>query len=117
MSLMSVVICVVYNLTARYALICLMTGGIFISYGQILAYGGELFYDMHPDVRSFAVGILVIFSQTGYIYGAYLFPAENAPKHLLGFGTVAATAGVCGILHVFIWLFAYGRFSHGRKTG
>jgi hypothetical protein len=42
-------------------------------------------------------------AQCGYFYGAYCFPAENAPKHLLGFGTVAGTSGCASALYLLLW--------------
>ena len=99
----AVVVCNVYDFTARYVLLAFMTGGLWVAYSQVLAYVGELFKDEHPDVRSFAIGVMTVAGQTGFIYGAYLFPSENAPKHLLGFGMVAGTAGASAIIHVLIW--------------
>jgi len=103
LSVMSIVACVVYDFTARYVLLALMTGGLWVAYSQVLAYVGQLFGTVHPDVRSFAIGIMTVAAQSGFIYGAYLFPTENAPKHLLGFGTVAGTAGASASIHLLIW--------------
>jgi hypothetical protein len=103
LTVMAIVVCNVYDFTARYVLLAFMTGGLWVAYSQVLAYVGELFREEHPDIRSFSIGVMTVAAQTGYIYGAYLFPSENAPKHLLGFGVVAGTAGASAIVHLFIW--------------
>lgn len=99
-----IMVCVVFNFTARYVLLAFMTAGIWVSYSQILAYIGDVMGATHPDVRAFAVGVMTMAAQAGYIFGAYVFPTENAPKHLLGFGMVAASAGLCSAVHVVTWL-------------
>ncbi|KAK3325920.1 major facilitator superfamily domain-containing protein [Apodospora peruviana] len=109
LAIMGVAVCAVYDFTVRYVLLAFMTGGIWSAYSQVLAYAGELFSDVHPDVRAFAIATDSLTSQTGYLYGAYLFPAENAPKHLLGFGMVVAMAGVSSICYFLIWMVASGK--------
>jgi predicted MFS family arabinose efflux permease len=102
-SLTAILTCIIHDFTARYVLLSFMTGGLWMAYSQCLAYLGDLFRNLHPDVRSFAIGLVTIAAQIGYFYGAYCFPAENAPKHLLGFGTVAGTSGCASGLYFLLW--------------
>jgi len=100
---MAIITCVVYGFTARYVFLAFMAGGIWGAYAQLIAYSAELFQDRPPEVRAVVVGLVAMAGNTGYIYGAYLFPREHAPKYLLGFGMVSATAGVASIIHMLIW--------------
>ncbi|KAK4444206.1 MFS general substrate transporter [Podospora aff. communis PSN243] len=102
-SLTALLTCVIHNFTARYVLLSFMTGGLWVAYSQCLAYLGDLFRNLHPDVRSFAIGMTTVAAQMGYFYGAYCFPAENAPKHLLGFGMVAGSSGCSSGLYFLLW--------------
>jgi len=113
-SLTAILTCVIYDFTARYVLLSFMTGGLWVAYSQSLAYLAELFRDLDPGVRSFCIGIMTIAAQTGYLYGAYLFPNENAPKHLLGFGTVAGTSACGAVLYCFLWWAV--RYSERRRA-
>ncbi|KAK5659582.1 hypothetical protein OQA88_784 [Cercophora sp. LCS_1] len=69
-------------------LLAFMTAGIWVTYSQILAYIGDIIGDVQPDIRAFSIGTTTMAAQAGYIYGAYFFPTENAPRHILGFGMV-----------------------------
>lgn len=111
---MAILMCVIYDLKARYVLLSFMTGGLWVAYPQSLAYLGELFREEHPDIRSFCIGIVTIAAQTSYFYGAYLFPTENAPKHLLGFGTIAGTSGSSSFVFLFLWWAV--RYSERRRS-
>jgi predicted MFS family arabinose efflux permease len=103
LTVMAIGVCSVYGFTERYVLLAFMTGGAWVGFSQCTAYLAELFAPDHPQVRALCFGIVAATAQIGNIYGAYLFPAENAPKHLLGFGMVAGTSGLC----VFIFAFVY----------
>jgi MFS family permease len=115
LTVMAIGVCSVYGFKARYVLLAFMTGGAWVGFSQSSAYLAELFAPDLPEVRALCFGIVAATAQIGNIYGAYLFPAENAPKHLLGFGTVAGTSGLC----VFIFLFVYWkeRRELGQRTG
>ncbi len=109
LAVMAIVTCGVHNFTARYVFLAFMTGGVWGGFSQAAAYIAELFQDKPPEVRAVTMGIMTMAANTGNIYGAYLFPAENAPKHLLGFGMVAATAGCSTIIFAFLWYMQTGR--------
>jgi MFS family permease len=103
LTVMAIGVCSLYDFTVRYVLLAFMTGGAWVGFSQSTTYLAELFAPDLPEVRALCFGIIAATAQIGNIYGAYLFPTENAPKHLLGFGMVAATSGLC----VFIFAFVY----------
>lgn len=100
---LAIVICVVYNFTARYVLLAFMTGGVWAAFSQTMAFCAELFQDVPPEVRALTLGIMSMASNVGNVYGAYLWPKEHAPKYLLGFGMVAGTATAVMIIFTFMW--------------
>lgn len=101
--ILSIVICVVYNFTARYVLLTFMTGGVWAAFSQTMALCAELFQDVPPEVRALTLGIMSMASNIGNVYGAYLWPKEHAPKYLLGFGMAAGTATAVMIVFSFMW--------------
>jgi len=103
LTVMAIAVCSVYGFTVRYVLLAFMTGGAWVGFSQCTAYLAELFAPDLPEVRAFCFGVVAATAQIGNIYGAYLFPAENAPKHLLGFGMVAGTSGLCVIIFAFVY--------------
>jgi len=112
---MAIITCVVYNFTARYVFLAFMAGGVWGAYALIIAYVAELFQDLLPEVRAVVVGLVGMAANTGYIYGAYLFPKEHAPKYLLGFGVVAATAAISSIILIILWVMV--RRTERLRTG
>ncbi|KAK5652836.1 hypothetical protein OQA88_9502 [Cercophora sp. LCS_1] len=103
LSVFAIVTCNVYDFKARYVLLAFMTGGVWGGFSQSMAYIAELFQPVPPEVRGITMGVMSFAGHTGSIYGAYLFPAENAPKHLLGFGMVAGSGAVAAIVFFAIW--------------
>ncbi|KAF6807552.1 vitamin H transporter [Colletotrichum plurivorum] len=88
----SIVICVVYNFTARYALLVIMASGLWASNGLSLSYASVSFKDMPTEVRSISLAFVNAMGNLAQIYGAYLFPSSDAPKYLMGFGVIS---GLC----------------------
>jgi hypothetical protein len=47
---------------------------------------------MPQEVRAISLAFVNAMGNLAQIYGAYLFPEEDAPKYLLGFGVIS---GMC----------------------
>jgi len=94
----------VYANATRYALIVLMGTGVWATLPLGVSFAATTFRDMPPEIRAVAIAIAGTGTQVGNFYGAYLFPAEAAPRYLAGFGTVAATQGACMAVYLFIWV-------------
>ncbi|KAK6359159.1 hypothetical protein TWF696_000327 [Orbilia brochopaga] len=105
----SAIVVGVYDYTARYVLLVLMAAGLWTANGCGLSYGGATFGSMEPEVRAVALAFMNGMGNLASIYGAYLFPGEDAPKYLMGFGV---TTAMC-----FVGIVAYGaaHFLMGRK--
>lgn len=100
---LAIITCFVFNYTARYVFLSFMTGGVWAAFTGTMAFCSELFQDVPPEVRALTLAIMSMATNTGNVYGAYLWPKEHAPKYLLGFGMVAGTAAMTSIIFSAMW--------------
>jgi len=107
----SIIVCVVYNFTARYVLLVVMAAGLWASNALSLSFASATFASMEPETRAVALAIMNAMGNLAQIYGAYLFPSKDAPKYLLGFGVISGMLGfgVC----VYICMHVYTRRRDG----
>ncbi|KAK5114944.1 hypothetical protein LTR62_002103 [Meristemomyces frigidus] len=102
----SIIICVVYNVKARYVLLVFMAAALWSSNGLALSYASSTFGAMPQEVRAVALAMVNALGNLAQIYGAYLFPSGDAPKYLLGFGVISGMAAfgiaVYAIAHVVL---------------
>ncbi|KAL2803269.1 major facilitator superfamily domain-containing protein [Aspergillus granulosus] len=88
----AVVTCAVYDLKARYALLVIMASGLWASNGLSLSYASISFAEMPREVRAISLALVNAMGNLAQIYGAYLFPDDDKPKYLMGFGVIS---GLC----------------------
>jgi MFS family permease len=102
----SIIICAVYDLKARYALLVIMAMGLWASNGLSLAYASTSFGDMPREVRAISLALVNAMGNLAQIYGAYLFPDSDKPKYLMGFGVISGLCftGVLSYLALQIFL-------------
>jgi uncharacterized membrane protein YedE/YeeE len=96
----SICVYVVYNFTARYVLLVVMAAGLWASNALSLSFASSTFGDMDPEVRAIALALMNGMGNLAQIYGAYLFPSDDAPKYLLGFGVISGMLGVGVITYI-----------------
>lgn len=87
-----IVVCSVYNFTARYILLIFMAAGLWASNGLSLSYAASTCGPMQQEVRAVSLAMVNAMGNLAQIYGAYLFPSNDAPKYLKGFGVIS---GMC----------------------
>lgn len=90
----SVIICAVYNYVARYILLVIMAAGLWASNALALSYASSTFGAMPNETRAISLAFVNAMGNLASIYGAYLFPSDDAPKYLMGFGV---TSGMCAL--------------------
>ena len=90
----SIVVCTVYNYTARYVLLVFMSSGLLSSNGLSLAYASSTFAPMQPETRGVSLAIVNAVANLSGIYGAYLFPSKDAPKYHMGFGVISGLSAL-----------------------
>lgn len=88
----AIITCAVYNFHARYVLLVFMASGLWASNALSLAYASSTFSTMNPEVKAISLAFVNAMGNLAQIYGAYLFPSNEAPKYLTGFGVIS---GLC----------------------
>lgn len=123
--LCSIIVCAVYNFTARYVLLVLMASGLWATNAGTLAYASSAFGGMHPQARGVALAMVNALGNLAQIYGSvrfspnhivcsamkltrnaqYLFPEKDGPKYIMGFSVISAmlAVGVIDFLFLHIW--------------
>ncbi|KAJ5082307.1 major facilitator superfamily domain-containing protein [Penicillium argentinense] len=101
----SIIVCTVYNFTARYVLLVLMAAGLWSTNGGTLAYASSAFAGMHPHARGVALAMVNALGNLAQIYGSYLFPKDDRPEYIMGFSVISAmlAVGVIVFLFLHIW--------------
>jgi hypothetical protein len=102
----AVIICAVYNFKARYALLVIMASGLWASNGLALSYASVTFSTMPDEIRAVSLAFVNAMGNLAQIYGAYLFPNEDKPKYLMGFGVISGLCftGVVAYLSLYFLL-------------
>ena len=106
----SIVVCTVYNYTVRYVMLIIMAAGLWAGNALSLSFASSTFGSMEAETRAIALALvnamgtfsptdtsgsrLTTLGNLASIYGSYLFPAEDSPKYLMGFGVISALLGV-----------------------
>ncbi|XP_014557938.1 hypothetical protein COCVIDRAFT_25515 [Bipolaris victoriae FI3] len=98
----SILVCVIYNFTARYVLLVLMAAGLWSSNAVSLSYASATFGSMEPEVRAIAIALVNALGNLAQIYGAYLFPDDDKPKYLMGFGVISGMLGFGVVVYIFL---------------
>ncbi|KAK2606474.1 hypothetical protein QQS21_003167 [Conoideocrella luteorostrata] len=113
--LCSIIICIVYNVKARYALLVIMASGLWASNGLSLSYASVTFSSMPRETKAVSLALVNAMGNLAQIYGAYLFPSKDEPKYLTGFGVIS---GMCltGVLAYFSLHLLLGRFARRNRT-
>lgn len=88
----AVVVCAVYNYTARYVLLVFLASGVLSGNALSLAFASSTCGPMQQEVRAVSLATINALANLAGIYRAYLFPSKDSLKYLMGFGVVA---GIC----------------------
>ncbi|KAH7381411.1 major facilitator superfamily domain-containing protein [Phaeosphaeria sp. MPI-PUGE-AT-0046c] len=96
----SILVCVIYDFKARYALLVLMAAGLWASNAVALSFASATFGSMEPEVRAIALALVNAMGNLAQIYGAYLFPADDKPKYLMGFGVISGMLGFGVVMYL-----------------
>jgi MFS family permease len=98
----SILVCVIHDFKARYALLVLMAAGLWASNAVALSFASATFGSMEPEVRAIALALVNAMGNLAQIYGAYLFPADDKPKYLMGFGVISGMLGFGVVMYLFM---------------
>lgn len=87
----------VSNGVAKYIMMCLLIAGIYTALPLILNWVSE-WISFPAQKRSVAIAFVNSFGHLSLIYGSYLWPSSDEPRHSIGFGTLTAMCGAAAIL-------------------
>jgi hypothetical protein len=96
----SIVVCLIRNFTARYALLVLMAAGLWASNALSLSFASSTFGSMEPEVRAVALALVNAMGNLAQIYGAYLFPSSDSPQYTMGFGVISGLLGFGVVVYI-----------------
>ncbi|TLD04879.1 uncharacterized protein PgNI_09209 [Pyricularia grisea] len=107
--LCSIVVCVVYNFKARYAMLVVMASGLWASNGLALSYASVSFVAMPDEVRGISLALVNAMGNLAQIYGAYLFPSSDKPNYIMGFSVISVMCftGVVAYTSLFLLMRRY----------
>lgn len=105
----SIIICVVYNFKARYALLVFLASGLWVANASSLAYASTTFGAMSNEARAISLAFVNAMGNLAQIYGSYLFPSTDAPKYIMGFGVISGLCltGVISYATLYVFLKRY----------
>lgn len=86
----AIAICTEYGYTARYVLLVFTATGLWAANGLGLSYASSTFGVFPRQQRGIALALVNALGNLAQIYGAYLFPNEDAPKYIMGFSVIVA---------------------------
>ncbi|KAL8769579.1 MAG: hypothetical protein Q9209_004511 [Squamulea sp. 1 TL-2023] len=99
----SVATAIAINFTARYVLLVFMAAGLWSSNALSLSFASSSFAHLSREARAVSLAFINAMGNLAQIYGAYLFPSEDAPRYIMGFSVVSAMCalgiGVYGMLY------------------
>lgn len=79
----------IYAYVPRYVFLCFINSAIWTANPLALSYASVSMGPLHPETRAISLALINGFGNLAQIYGSYLFPGNDAPKYLKGFGTYA----------------------------
>lgn len=106
-SVCSIVVCVVYNFTARYVLLVFMASGLLAANPLSLAFASSTFGPVEQETRGVSLAFINALANLSQIYGAYLFPSGDAPKYLKGFGVISALSAVGVVIYAALYILVH----------
>jgi MFS family permease len=95
----SIIVTAVTNFKARYVLLVFMASSLSASNALSLAYAASTFGSMRQETRGVSVAFVNAIAGFAQIYGAYLFPSNDAPLYRLGFGVIAGLTFVGALIY------------------
>ncbi|KAH6880030.1 major facilitator superfamily domain-containing protein [Thelonectria olida] len=87
----------VSNTVVKYVMMCLFIGGLYTALPLILNWASECI-SFPTKKRSVAIAFINSFCNLSMIYGSYLWPSADAPRHVIGFATMASLCGTAALV-------------------
>jgi hypothetical protein len=79
----------IYAYIPRYVFLVFINSFIWTANPLALSYASVSLGPLDPETRAISLAFVNGLGNLAQVYGSYLFPAEDAPKYLKGFGAYA----------------------------
>ncbi|KAF2030675.1 MFS general substrate transporter [Setomelanomma holmii] len=90
----------IYAYIPRYVFLVFINSMIWTANPLALSYASVSMGPLDPETRAISLAFVNGMGNLAQIYGSYLFPAEDAPKYLKGFGVYAGLLAFGGGIYV-----------------
>jgi hypothetical protein len=90
----------IYAYIPRYVFLVFINSMIWTANPLALSYASVSMGPLDPETRAISLAIINGMGNLAQIYGSYIFPSEDAPRYLKGFGTYAGLLALGAGLYV-----------------
>ena len=94
----------IYAYIPRYVFLCFINSAIWTANPLALSYASVSLGPLQPETRAICLAMINGMGNLAQIYGSYLFPKEDAPKYLVGFGTYAGLLAFGAAMYGSAWV-------------
>lgn len=106
----SIIVVTVYAYKVRYAMLCLVASMLWAANALALSYSATTLADKDVKTRGVGLALINALGNLAQIYGSYLFPLQDAPKYLMGFGVITGMCFVGFITYLVLAFYVRRRF-------
>lgn len=99
-----------YGFTTRYAMLCLMASMLWAANALALSYAASTLADKDSKTRGVGLALINALGNLAQIYGSYLFPLDDKPKYLMGFGVITGMCFLGSITYFTLGLYFFKKF-------
>lgn len=86
----------------RYIFLCFLTACIWTANPIAESFASSSMASIKPEVRAISLAFINSMANLAQIYGSYLMPSWDAPRHAIGFGTFAGLLFTGSCVYIFI---------------
>jgi len=102
----------IYAYIPRYVFLVFINSMIWTANPLALSYASVSMGPLDPETRAISLAFVNALGNLAQVYGAYLFPTEDAPKYIKGFGAYAGLLSLgAGIYVAAFFLFRKSPFT------
>ncbi|KAJ3523095.1 hypothetical protein NM208_g12581 [Fusarium decemcellulare] len=83
----------------RYIFLCLLTACIWTANPIAESFASSSMASIKPEVRAISLAFINSMANLAQVYGSYLMPSWDAPRHAIGFGTFAGLLFTGGCIY------------------
>lgn len=98
-ALFCILIIVILTDVPRYIFLCFLTACIWTANPLAESFASSSMASIKPETRAISLAFINSMANLAQIYGSYLMPSWDAPRHAIGFGTFAGLLFTGGCIY------------------